>query len=73
MAKRTTTAAKVEKAAKGVVDTVTKAAKDLAGKVAGKSPTKATSKKSASGKAKAAKPQAGKAVGAKSTATKKKA
>jgi hypothetical protein len=72
MAKSTTTASKVEKAAKGVVDTVTKAAKDLAGKVAGSSPAKTKSTKAGSDKASSAKPQAGKAVGAKSIATKKK-
>jgi hypothetical protein len=73
MAKSTTTASKVERAAKGVVDTVTKAAKDLAGKVAGKSPAKAKSTKATAGKASSAKPQGGKALGAKSSATKKKA
>jgi hypothetical protein len=73
MAKSTTTASKVEKAAKGVVDTVTKAAKDLAGKVAGKGSAKVKSAPPASRKASTAKSQPGKAVGAKSTPTKKKA
>ena len=73
MAKSAITTSKVEKAAKGVADTVTKAAKDLVGKVAGTSSAKAKSAKTASGKGSSAKPPAGKAVGAKSRATKKKA
>ena len=73
MAKGTTTTSKVEKAAKGVADSVNKAAKDLVGKVAGTTPAKAKSTKAAPAKASSAKPQAAKAVGAKSSATKKKA
>jgi hypothetical protein len=72
MAKTATATSKVEKAAKGVADAVTKAAKNLAGKAAGTGPAKAKTT-ATSIKAGSAKPQAGKAAGGKSTATKKKA
>lgn len=71
MAKTATATSKVEKAAKGVADAVTKAAKNLAGKAAGTGPAKAKSATATPSKAGSAKPQAGKAAGAKSTAKKK--